>query len=40
MQIAEMNEAMSRLIVRQAQPANFDPLRLNPSSVANNRPRR
>jgi hypothetical protein len=40
MQITEMNEAMGRFAVRQTQPANFDPLRFNPASIANNRTRR
>ena len=40
MQIAEVNEAIGRLAVGQAQPADFDPLRLDPSGIANNRTRR
>jgi hypothetical protein len=39
MQITEMNEAMSRLVVRQAQPANFDPLRLDPPGISHHHAR-
>jgi hypothetical protein len=39
MQIAEMNEAVSRLAVRRAQPANFDPLRLDPPGISHHHAR-